>query len=171
MIISHLLAPDLCRCSTFLSAVHFKLAYSTFSPSCTSQINGHPHSSKKNQNKKTKTLCFQTFSFSIHSIILLSRNKSNFRGVCLNRWSRMGVSERRRLLSCWKPHFLCSRKPLPTSLTSSASDTLSRSFAQKAQFCPAGRDMLILQTFLPTARKEWPLAWVHLGVNPSGGPL
>lgn len=83
----------------------------------------------------------------------------------------MGVSERRRLLSCWKPHFLCSRKPLPTSLTSSASDTLSRSFAQKAQFCPAGRDMLILQTFLPTARKEWPLAWVHLGVNPSGGPL
>lgn len=127
--------------------------------------------------KKTKTNKNSLFSnlfiysFSIHSIILLSRNKSNFRGVCLNRWSRMGVSERRRLLSCWKPHFLCSRKPLPTSLTSSASDTLSRSFAQKAQFCPAGRDMLILQTFLPTARKEWPLAWVHLGVNPSGGPL
>lgn len=71
MIISHLLAPDLCRCSTFLSAVHFKLAYSTFSPSCTSQINGHPHSSKKNQNKKTKTLCFQTFSF-IHFLFILS---------------------------------------------------------------------------------------------------
>ena len=90
IVISHLLAPDLRRGSTFLS-VHFKQTDSTFSLSCNSQINDYPHTSQK----KNPTL----FKPYIHSLFLLSlfiqrTHLSKFRGVGLNRVQHGCVSEK-----------------------------------------------------------------------------
>lgn len=120
--------------------------------------------------KKNPTL----FKPYIHSLFLLSlfiqrTYLSKFRGVGLNRVQHGCVSEKACPPAGNRTSHEGKEPRLPPRLAQHL--TLFLTALQKRVSFAQQRGTGWSSTSLSPCRKEWPLAWVHLGVNPSGGAL